>query len=116
MNSELLKQLELLKQRDTATREKLLQEGRLYGTYEPEMQKVHVENAEALNELISSHGWPGISKVGLEGCRVAWLIAQHAICTPGLQRKFHSLLKETAEAGDAPMRQVAWLTDRILFN
>ena len=116
MNEELLAQLERLKQRDVETREKLLEEGRLYGAYEEEMQNVHVENAEALNQIISRHGWPGISKVGLEGCRAAWLIAQHAICTPELQRRFLHLLKEAAAVGDAPMKQVALLSDRIRSN
>lgn len=116
MNHELIAQLERLKQRDIESREKLLEEGRLHGTYEEEMQNVHVENAEALNNIISSHGWPGISKVGLEGCRAAWLIAQHAICTPELQRRFLYLLKEAAAAGEVPAKQVALLTDRIRFN
>ncbi len=116
MNEELFGQLEKLKQRDIEARGKLLEEGRLYEAYEQEMQNIHVENAEALNDIVSSHGWPGISKVGLEGCRTAWLIAQHAICTPELQRRFLYLLKEAAAAGDAPMKQVALLVDRIRFN
>lgn len=81
MNKELLAQLESLKQRDIDTREKLLGVGKLYGVYDEAMQNVHRENAQVLDDLISKHGWPGISKVGLEGSRAAWLIAQHAICT-----------------------------------
>ena len=116
MDSDLLKQLEQLKKKDIATREKLLSEGRLYGQYAQEMRKVHIENAHALDEIVSKHGWPTISKVGVEGTRHAWLIAQHAICTPELQRKFCKLLSEAAEKGDAPKKQVAFLTDRIRFN
>lgn len=116
MNSDLLTQLKSLKQRDMDTRQKLLKEGKLYGSYDEEMQKVHTENARSLNELVALHGWPGISKVGLEGSRAAWLIAQHAICTPELQRGFLRLIKKAAEAGEAPMKQVALLTDRIRFN
>ena len=116
MNTELLVKLESLKQRDIDTRNRLLKEGRLYGSYDEEMQTVHVENAKALHELVTAHGWPGISKVGLEGSRTAWLIAQHAICTPELQKGFLRLLEEAAESGEAPMKQVAFLTDRIRFN
>ena len=116
MNTELLAKLESLKQRDIYTRHRLMKEGRLYGRYDEEMQRVHVENAEALEEIIAAHGWPGISKVGLEGGRAAWLVAQHAICTPDLQKGFLRLLKEAAEAGEAPMKQTAFLTDRIRFN
>jgi len=54
--------------------------------------------------------------VGMEGSRAAWLIAQHAICTPGLQRKFLEFMTRSAESDDVPMKQVAMLTDRILFN
>ena len=74
MNKQLLSQLENLKQRDIETRNRLLKEGRLYGAYDKEMQKVHRENAEALNEIIEAESWPGVSKVGPEGARAAWLI------------------------------------------
>ena len=116
MNRELCEQLHSLERLDLETRERLLQEGRLYGRYDADMQQVHRENAKALAAIIDEHGWPGISLVGLEGCRAAWLIAQHAICTPALQRKFLERLTEAAGAGDAPVRQVALLTDRIRFN
>ena len=116
MNQELLNQLENLKQNDIDTRNKLAEEGRLYGMYAEEMQKVHIENAKALNDLIEKHGWPGISKVGPEGSRAAWLIAQHSICTPDLQRKFLKHLSDAEKEGDVPSRQVAFLTDRIRFN
>ena len=82
MNQQLLAQLIALRQRDRDARRRLLEAGMLYGNYHAEMQQVHCENAYQLNDLISVHGWPGISQVGLEGCRAAWLIAQHANCTP----------------------------------
>ncbi len=116
MNKELLSQLENLEQSDIETRNRLLEEGKLYGAYDEEMQKVHRENAEALNKIIEKHGWPGISKVGLEGSQSAWLIAQHAICTPHLQRKFLEYMTRAAQSDDVPMKQIALLTDRIRFN
>lgn len=116
MDEELLQYLEMLKARDLETRNKLNDEGRLYGDYHPDMQEVHRKNAYALQKIIASHGWPGLSKVGIEGASAAWLIAQHAICTPELQRRFLICLTEAAEKGDAPMRQVAFLSDRIRFN
>jgi hypothetical protein len=116
MNHHLRKELLALKQLDIDTRSHLLSEGRLYGDYAPELQKIHRENASALDKLTSKYGWPGISFVGLEGCRAAWLIAQHSICTPVLQRKFLALLINASEHGDVPTKQVAFLTDRIRFN
>lgn len=116
MDDELLARLGQLWQRDAETRQKLLAQQRLYGTYDAEMQRVHRENAAALARIVARHGWPGVTKVGEAGARLAWLIAQHAICTPVLQRGFLRALTAAAEAGDAPMRQVAQLGDRIRFN
>jgi hypothetical protein len=116
VNQQLLDELMALKLRDTDTRSRLLKAGKLYGDYASEMQQVHRENANQLDRLIAKHGWPGIALVGLEGCRVAWFIAQHSICTPALQRKFLTLLATASENGDAPKTQTALLTDRIRFN
>lgn len=116
MNPELATQLRQLIQRDTETRSQLLAKNQLYGIYHQSMQSVHRENAFALDQIVSDHGWPGISLVGKEGCRDAWQLAQHSICTPDLQRKFLQLLTRAAQQGDVPRRQVAMLTDRIRFN
>lgn len=116
MNRKLIEQLQDLKNKDLDTRSRLLKEGRLFGGYAQEMQGVHRHNAYALNEILSTHGWPGVSAVGVEGSRAAWLIAQHAICTPNLQRKFLKHLTQAVEIGDAPMKQVGFLTDRIRYN
>ncbi|NOY66327.1 MAG: hypothetical protein GXP13_02820 [Gammaproteobacteria bacterium] len=116
MDNNLIEQLEILKKRDITIKDKLLSEGRLYGQYDQELQNVHIENAHALDKIVSMHGWPTISKVGIEGTRLAWLLAQHAICTPDLQRKFYKLLSEATDNGDAPKKQIALLTDRIRFN
>lgn len=116
MNGPLLQKLRQLYQKDQEMREYLRVNNRLYGRYEESMQQIHRQNAQALDELVSAHGWPGISQVGKEGCRLAWMIAQHAICTPDLQRKFLRCLQKAAEHADAPIRQVAFLTDRIAFS
>jgi len=116
MDTELIEQLEQLKEKDITTRNKLLSEGRLYGQYDQELIKIHIENAHALDKIVTTHGWPTITKVGIEGTRLAWLVAQHAICTPDLQRKFFKQLSEADEKGDAAKKQVALLSDRIRFN
>lgn len=116
MDTELLAKLKSFQHLDVSTRNRILKEGRLYGAYDEELQSVHIKNAKALYELVCSHGWPGISKVGLEGSRAAWLVAQHAIGLPELQKEFLRLLKEAADMGEAPLKQVAFLSDRIRFN
>ncbi|MET0068009.1 MAG: DUF6624 domain-containing protein [Candidatus Thiodiazotropha sp.] len=97
-------------------REKLLSQNRLHGSYDDEMQRVQRENAEHLACIAEYHGWPGISLVGLEGSRLAWLIAQHSICAPQLQRDFLRQMQVAASVGDVPKKQLAMLTDRIRFN
>lgn len=67
-------------------------------------------------KIMSTHGWPGISKVGIGDSDAAWLIAQHASCTSQLQGKFLQELSRAAETGDTPMKQVAFLIDRIRLN
>jgi len=116
MNPQLIAQLLAMKQADVDTRSRLLSEGNLYGVYASEMQQLHRENAVQLDAIVEQYGWPGMKLVGMEGCRAAWLIAQHAICTPDLQRKFLTLLAKASVAADAPRAQVAFLTDRIRFN
>ena len=116
MNQQVLDELLALKERDLDMRSRLLQEGRLYGEYAEEMQQIHRDNAERLDEIATRHGWPGIALVGLDGSRAAWLIAQHSICTPDLQRKFLALLTAAVAQGDAPAPQAAYLADRIRFN
>ncbi len=116
MNTKLLEELLALQRRDSDTRSRLLGEERLYGDYAEEMQQVHRENALRLDAIVAAHGWPGIPQVGREGARASWRIAQHAICTPDLQRKFLLLLVGAANRGEVPQRQVALLTDRIRFN
>src|SRR5947209_3408274 len=98
MKRELAGELLAMKKRDLDTRANLLEQGRLYGEYAPEMQRVHTENAQRLNEIVARYGWPGVSLAGFEGCRAAWLIAQHSICTPDLQRKFLALLAKACAA------------------
>lgn len=116
MDDTLLSELAALLERDDRTRQRLLAEGTLHGTYDDAMQAVHRENAEALDAIVRRHGWPGISLVGLEGSRMAWRIAQHANCTPDLQRGFLAAMRAASDRGEVPAKQVAFLTDRILFN
>jgi hypothetical protein len=79
------------------------------------MQAVHDRNAARLTEVIGRHGWPGRSLVGDNGARAAWLVLQHAIGHPDLQRKGLVLLQEAVARGDVPAVEAAMLEDRIAF-
>jgi hypothetical protein len=101
---------------DLRVREQLASDGSLFEGYHPRMQEVHERNAERLLEILLEHGWPGRALVGEKASRAAWLILQHAIGNPSLQRHGLSLLKTAAAADDVAPAQVAMLEDRIRTN
>jgi Family of unknown function (DUF6624) len=101
---------------DLRVRDELARDGSLYEGYHRRMRDVHDRNAERLGAILEQHGWPGCSLVGREGAEAAWLVLQHAIAHPDLQRRGLVLLVEAAARGDVPRSRVAYLEDRILCN
>ncbi|NNG16147.1 MAG: hypothetical protein HKM89_06660, partial [Gemmatimonadales bacterium] len=117
MQPELIRQLLFLERRDRETRARLVADGSLFEGYAPAMERVHLENAGELEAVLDAEGgWPKRSKVGLDGCRAAWVVAQHAISRPAFQRRCLALLRDAVARGDAPAVHVAYLEDRIRFN
>ena len=68
---------------------------------------------EALREILGTHGWPGERLVGEDGCRAAWLIAQHGGPDPTFRLECEAALALAVQAGDAKPGQLAALRDRI---
>ncbi len=102
-------------EQDLRVRSDLAADGSLFQGYHPRMRAVHDANARRLAAILDSCGWPGGPQVGKEAAEAAWLIAQHAIAQPELQRQVLKLLKAGARQGDVPPDQVARLEDRILI-
>jgi hypothetical protein len=73
------------------------------------------ENLPWLKGVVAEHGWPGASLVGTDGAHAAWLLAQHADADPAFQRRCLDLLAAAVEAGEATVRELAYLTDRVLL-
>jgi hypothetical protein len=115
MNVALRDELVGMAEEDQRVRAALVADGSLFDGYHPAMKAVHDKNAARLNQIIEQHGWPGRSLVGEEGARAAWLVLQHAIGHPELQRKGLVLLQEAVSRGDVPAVEVAMLHDRICF-
>lgn len=113
MNEELRQELLAMTAEDGEVRTRLAADGSLFDGYHPEMQAVHDRNAARLAEIIEIHGWPGRSLVGDDGSRAAWLVLQHAIAQPDLQRRCVLLLQEAERRGEVPAVEVAMLEDRI---
>src|SRR5688500_4218034 len=113
MNTSLSRELINMAREDLQLRATLAADGSLFNSYHPQMKAVHDRNAARLDEIVKAHGWPGKSKVGEEAAHAAWLILQHAIAHPDLQRKCFPLLVEQVEAGEISPVDMAMLEDRI---
>jgi hypothetical protein len=115
MNDDLRQELLALAAEDRRVRAELMAQRVPFDGYHPRMQEVHDRNAARLVEIIAAHGWPGHSLVGEDGAGAAWLILQHAIAQPALQRRGLTLLREAALMGEVSAAQAAYLQDRICF-
>ncbi|HYE53413.1 MAG TPA: DUF6624 domain-containing protein [Chitinophagaceae bacterium] len=102
-----------LKRSDLALRDRLMQSGQLAEGYNEEMKKLHNSNAEILNEIIDTIGYPTIDKVGKEASDAAWLVIQHAIGQPRFMKHCAELLKAAVNENKADPGNLAYLTDRI---
>lgn len=98
---------------DRRVSEELAADGRLFEGYHPQMAEVHQRNGKRLGEIVDQIGWPGKTLVGKGGAEAAWLILQHDIANPKLQRHCLPLLREAAAKGEIPAWQMAMLDDRI---
>lgn len=115
MNNELQARLIEMASEDERVRSELVATGELYQGYAPRMAEVHRRNADELREIVDEHGWPGRSLVGDEGAEASWLVLQHAIGDPVLQRRCLPLLRDAARRGEIAPYHAAYLEDRICF-
>jgi len=99
--------------RDYEVRSRLAATGELFIGYHPEMEAVHNENAELLDDAFDAVGWPGRDKLSDDGAAAAFVILQHAISKPDVQRRGLALMLEQIPLGNANMLDAAYLTDRI---
>ncbi|MBK8416640.1 MAG: hypothetical protein IPL22_20290 [Bacteroidetes bacterium] len=102
-----------LKNTDLALREKLAKSGELSEGYNEEMKLLHNKNANILNEIIDTIGYPTFDKVGKEASDATWLIIQHSIGQPEFMRKCAALLENAVKENKADVKSLAFLTDRI---
>ncbi|MGD9980495.1 MAG: DUF6624 domain-containing protein [Hyphomonadaceae bacterium] len=100
-------------QRDLETRARLAATGEIFQDYHPEMEAVHDENAALLARVFDPIGWPGPHALGEDAARAAFLILQHAIGHPELQRRGLDLMLEAIPQGRASALDAAYLSDRI---
>ena len=56
-------QILMKKNADLAFRDKLIKSGELSNGYNTEMEQIHIENSEKLEEIINAIGYPTIDKI-----------------------------------------------------
>ncbi|MFG2402118.1 DUF6624 domain-containing protein [Streptomyces lydicus] len=96
---------------DQRARNRYLETGEFEG-----LAGIDADNTAWLKAVIAEHGWPGSALVGDQGADEAWLLVQHADRDPEFQSQALEYLKSAVEAGDARVRQLAYLTDRVLVS
>jgi hypothetical protein len=102
-----------LKNADLQLRAKLIESKKLSEGYNEEMEKLHLQNAAILEEIINSIGYPTIDKVGKEASEAAWLIIQHSIGLPDFMKKCADRLQNEVDQKKADPIHLAYLSDRI---
>jgi hypothetical protein len=98
---------------DLRVRAELAATGALFEGYNADMERVHLANADLLERAIVAIGWPTRSKVHDDGAGAAFLIAQHAISRPDLQRRALAFVLDAIPLGEANPLDAAYLSDRI---
>lgn len=102
-----------LKNADLTLREKLIKSGQLGEGYNKKMKELHNKNAQILNDIINTIGYPTNDKVGIEASDATWLIIQHSIGQPEFMKKCAALLEKAVGEKKANPKYLAILTDRI---
>lgn len=107
--------LGFLVDQDHQMRNILLEKGILTDTYHPELEKVHINNARRLNELIGKMGFPVLSNAGEKGVRLSWLIIHHAVSLPGFMKQCLLEIRLAAGQQDYILELLAYTEDRVAF-
>lgn len=118
MNEALRDELLAMQAHDLDTRQQLVDSGELFTTdqsYHPVMKAVHEANNKRIKQILDQYGWPGYTLVGQEGSEAAWLIIQHAVLDPEMQRSALSMMKDAVDKGDSDPIMMAMLHDRVLM-
>jgi hypothetical protein len=94
-----------------------------YGYEEPLENKIHDlwmqiddVNTTRMKQILERHGWPGKTLVGEEASSGAWTLIQHADFDVTFQQNALSLLEQAVTKGEANIKNLAYLTDRVKMN
>jgi ketosteroid isomerase-like protein len=77
------------------------------------MLHVDARNAARFSVIVTKYGWPGRSLAGEDGCRAAWILAQHNSWHEELLQRCLELLDAAVAAGEAPLVYAEQLRDTV---
>jgi uncharacterized protein DUF6624 len=78
-----------------------------------EMMHIDARNVARFSAIITKYGWPGRSLVGDDGCRAAWILAQHNSWHEALLQRCLDLVDVAVTAGEAPLLYAEQLRDTL---
>ncbi|MFC4257899.1 DUF6624 domain-containing protein [Marinobacter lacisalsi] len=108
MNQNLADELVTMMAEDQRLLQQLFGSGELpWESYHPRMKALHEHNASRLKEITGRCGWPGISLVGEDAAKAAWLIAQHSVSEPGFMAECIRLIEEAVAREDVAGWRIA---------
>lgn len=114
MNQNLAEELVTMMTEDQRLLQQLFDSGELPSeSYHPRMKALHEHNASRLKAIIDGHGWPGLSLVGEEAAKAAWLVAQHSVSDLEFMAVCAFLLEDAVAKKDVAGWQLAFLQDRV---
>ena len=120
MNQALQEELLSMQARDQACRSAVTVKTNLrVGVTEKEQQQLEFVdrvNTYRMQEIVLQYGWPGRSLVGEEGAAASLLLVLHADRNIEFQKCCLELLSVAVSRNEAPAKDLAFLTDRILVN
>ena len=115
MNEELKSTLVKMVEEENHLKAELASDGSLYEGYPVKIRELHLNQANELERIVETYGWPKISLVGKEGADAAWLILQHSISRPDFMKRCFPVFESAVQETEARSRHLACLTDGIRY-
>ena len=115
MNEELKSTLVKMVEEENHLKAELASDGSLYEGYPVKIRELHLNQANVLERIVETYGWPKISLVGKKGADAAWLILQHSISRPDFMKRCFPVFESAVQENEARSRHLACLTDGIRY-
>jgi len=115
MDEKLKSRLVQMVEDESRLRTELASDGSLYEGYPKRIRELHLSQANELERIMETHGWPTISLVDKEGADAAWLMLQHAISRPEFMKRCFPVFESAVQENEASMKHLSCLTDGIRY-